>query len=115
MPPEPSRPRRTSGLKFGIVSDCYKTCLLYTSFIADHSAATVSASASARAHRALQYLLENQGLSFRRFGLNIVAWNVQTGAIPVPLNEGDSAVDEDEDLSLIHICLQTSRCRTTAS
>lgn len=66
-------------------------------FIADHSAATVSASASARAHRALQYLLENQGLSFRRFGLNIVAWNVQTGAIPVPLNEGDSAVDEDED------------------
>lgn len=66
-------------------------------FVEDRSAATVSAYASDRAHRALQYLMDNQGLSFRRFGLNIVAWDVQTGAIPVPLNEGSSAEDEDED------------------
>lgn len=66
-------------------------------FVADGSAATISAYASDRAHRALQYLLTNQGLSFRRFGLNIVAWEVQTGPIPVPLNELGSNRDEDED------------------
>ena len=66
-------------------------------FVEDRSAATVSAYASGRAHRALQYLMDNQGLSFRRFGLNIVAWDVQTGAIPVPLNEHSSAEEEDED------------------
>ncbi len=69
-------------------------------FVEDGSAATVSAYASARAHRALQYLMDNQGLSFRKFGLNIVAWNVQTDVIPVPLHEGDSAEDEDEDRSV---------------
>ena len=58
---------------------------------------TVSADASGRAHRALQYLMDNQGLSFRKLGLNIVAWDVQTGAISVPLNESDSAQEEDED------------------
>ena len=55
-------------------------------FVEDRSAATVSADASGRAHRALQYLMDNQGLSFRKLGLNIVAWDVQTGAISVPLN-----------------------------
>ena len=66
-------------------------------FVEDRSAATVSADASGRAHRALQYLMDNQGLSFRKLGLNIVAWDVQTGAISVPLNESDSAQEEDED------------------
>lgn len=66
-------------------------------FAEDRSAASVSAYASDRAHRALQYLLTNQGLSIRKFGLNIVAWDVQTGAVKVPLigSTGDS--DDDED------------------
>ncbi len=72
-------------------------------FVEDRSAATVSAYASDRAHRALQYLMTNQGLSFRRFGLNIVAWDVRTGAIPVPLNERGSAADEDEDEDRIEL------------
>ena len=63
-------------------------------FAEDRSAATVSAYASDRAHRALQYLMTNQGLSFRRFGLNVVAWNVQTGAVKVPLDEDER--DEDD-------------------
>lgn len=65
-------------------------------FVEDRSAATVSAYASDRAHRALQYLMNNQGLSFRQFGLNVVAWDVQQGAIAVPLNER-TAEDEGED------------------
>lgn len=65
-------------------------------FVEDRSAATVSAYASDRAHRALQYLMDNQGLSFRQLGLNVVAWDVRKGAIAVPLNER-TAEDEDED------------------
>ena len=63
-------------------------------FVDDSSAATVSADASDRIHRALEYLLENQG--FRKYGLNIVAWNVATGAIEVPVN-GQASDDEDDE------------------
>lgn len=72
-------------------------------FIYDNSAATVSASASNRAHHALQYLMSNQGLSFRKFGLNIVAWEVQTGQIQVPLNEYDADSDDYEDEDNINL------------
>lgn len=65
-------------------------------FVEDRSAATVSAYASDRAHRALQYLMAHQGLSFGQFGLNVVAWNVQKDAKNVVLNE-QTAEDEDED------------------
>ena len=61
-------------------------------FVEDKSAATVSAYASIRAHNALKWLLEKQG--FRRYGLNIVAWNVRNGSLPVPLEEDDSWVQE---------------------
>lgn len=68
-------------------------------FVEERSAATVSADASDRIHRALAYLMENQG--FRKYGLNIVAWNVATGAIEVPVNgqESDDEDDEDEEKS----------------
>lgn len=72
-------------------------------FVEDRSAAAVSADASYRAHRALQYLLDNQGLSFRRFGLNIVAWEVRRGAIRVPLNGEGFDEDEDEDEDRIEL------------
>lgn len=66
-------------------------------FVEDRSAATVSAYASDRAHRALQYLMAHQGLSFGQFGLNVVAWEVQkAAAMYVPLHER-TAEDEDED------------------
>lgn len=66
-------------------------------FAEDRSAATVSAYASDRAHRALQYLMVHQGLSFGQFGLNVVAWEVQKATVMyVPLNER-TAEDEDED------------------
>lgn len=61
-------------------------------FAEDKSAATVSAYASIRGHNALKWLLEKQG--FRRYGLNIVAWNVRSGSLPVPLEEDDSWVEE---------------------
>lgn len=61
-------------------------------FAEDKSAATVSAYASIRAHNALKWLLEKQG--FRRYGLNIVAWNVRNGSLPVPLEEDDLWVQE---------------------
>lgn len=61
-------------------------------FSEDRSAATVSVSASLRAHNALKWLLEKQG--FRRYGLNIVAWNVRSGSLPVPLEEDDAWVQE---------------------
>lgn len=64
-------------------------------FVEERSAATVSADASDRIHRALAYLMENQG--FRRFGLNIVAWNVVTGAMAVPVNVKTSDDEDDED------------------
>lgn len=51
------------------------------------SAATVSLEASLKAHSALNWLLDKQG--FRKYGLNIVAWNVQNGPIAVPVEEPD--------------------------
>lgn len=67
-------------------------------FVEDRSAATISAYAVERADHALQYLLDNQGLSFRDYGLNIVAWDVRNGAaIRVPLNESEYDKDADED------------------
>ena len=61
-------------------------------FVEDRSAATVSTYASIRAHNALKWLLEKQG--FRRYGLNIVAWNVRSGSLPVPFEEDDSWGEE---------------------
>lgn len=61
-------------------------------FAEDKSAATVSAYASIRAHNALKWLLGKQG--FHLYGLNIVAWNVRSGSLPVPLKEDDSWVQE---------------------
>lgn len=67
-------------------------------FVEDRSAATISVYAVERADHALQYLLDNQGLSFRDYGLNIVAWDIQKGAaIRVPLNESEDNKDADED------------------
>lgn len=45
-------------------------------FTDDGSAATVSASASERAHHALDWLLKHQGLS--RYGMYFVGWNAQS-------------------------------------
>lgn len=61
-------------------------------FAEDKSAATVSAYASIRGHNALKWLLGKQG--FHWYGLNIVAWNVRSGSLPVPLEEDDSWVQE---------------------
>lgn len=61
--------------------------------------ANISGYVSTRAHNALQYLLDHQGLSFKRYGLNIVAWNVVTSQqIKVPLV--DSSSDEDAEIML---------------
>lgn len=56
-------------------------------FTTDKSAATVSVYASLRAHNTLKWLMEKQG--FRRYGLNIVAWNVRNGSLLSPLDEDD--------------------------
>lgn len=60
-------------------------------FSEDRSAVTVSTHASIRAHNALKWLMEKQG--FRKYGLNIVAWNVQSGPLTVPLDEWDYEPD----------------------
>lgn len=97
LPPLDNHPKVQGNAKLISAKDAGYPFQYKGRFSEDRSAATVSAYASERAHRALQYLMDNQGLSFRRFGLNIVAWDVQTGAIPVPLNERSSAEEEDED------------------
>lgn len=61
-------------------------------FSEDGSAATVSAYASIRARNALIWLMEKQG--FRRYGLIIVAWNVQGGSLPVLEEENDGWEEE---------------------
>lgn len=63
-------------------------------FSEDRSAAIISEYASIRAHNTLKWLLEKQG--FRKYGLNIVAWNVQSGSLSVPLDEDEW--EEEPDL-----------------
>lgn len=97
LPPLDNHPKVQGNAKLISAKDVGYPFQYKGRFSEDRSAATVSAYASERAHRALQYLMDNQGLSFRRFGLNIVAWDVQTGAVPVPLNERASATEDEED------------------
>lgn len=63
-------------------------------FEKDGSAATVSLEASLKAHNALNWLLDKQG--FRKYGLNIIAWNVQNGPIAVPIEEQGWEEDESD-------------------
>lgn len=66
-------------------------------FVEDRSAATVSEGASLKAHNALKWLMDKQG--FSRYGLYIVAWNVMSGALEVPVEEPDE--DEDDEPKML--------------
>lgn len=66
-------------------------------FVDDRSAALVSFDASVRAHNALIWLIERQGL--QKYGMTWVVWNTNGAVMKVPIDEnnGFDEVEEDEE------------------
>lgn len=63
-------------------------------FVEDRSAALVSFDASVRAHNALSWLIERQGM--QKYGMIWVAWNTNGAMMKVPIDEGGGFGEEEE-------------------
>lgn len=64
-------------------------------FVDDRSAASVSFDASARAHHALEWLIERQGM--RKYGMTWVVWNTNGALMKVPLDASNGFIEEEEE------------------
>lgn len=64
-------------------------------FAEDRSAASLSVSASLRAHNALSWLIQRQGM--QKYGMTWVVWNTNGADMTVPIDEKDGFPEEEEE------------------
>lgn len=64
-------------------------------FVDDRSAAVVSFDASVRAHNALIWLIERQGI--KKYGMIWVVWNTNGTVMKVPIEEKNGFMEEEEE------------------